>query len=328
VEVDYNKCCWLAGVFSPDRLSVSQRRDGRMTGMQTAVEAFLDHLVQIQGASVHTVAAYRGDLGQFLGCLAAQEVLSWKQVTQEHVADFIRWLQGKGYALSTVARKFAAARSLFCFLVERGILEDDPSAGVTCPRVSRRPRRLLSAKDITRLLDAPRSGGSPRVMRDRALLALLYTTGMRVSEVIGLQVCDLDMERGQVRCGKDEARVRVLPLTPPATASLRVYLEQGRPRLVQDEGVGALFVNHRGEPLTRQGLWLIVKKRAEEAGLGRDVTPHTLRHSCAVHALEHGVPLEEVRERLGHANLSTTRVYARVAGVGRGRRLRPSDTDE
>lgn len=277
--------------------------------MQATVEAFLEHLVRWQQASAHTVAAYRNDLGQFLDRLAAHDVSSWNDVLREHVVDFLRWLEERGYAVSTIARKVAAVRSFFHFLVEQGILQRNPSETVTPPQVPRRRPRPLSVEEVTRLLEAVRGGKVPKTLRDRALLELLYATGMRVSEVIGLRVHQLDLERMSLRLTGRGSEERLLPLTARAAQALRAYVEQGRPRLVRGEGVDALFVNHRGRPLTRQGLWLIVRERARAAGIEREVTPHTLRHSFAVHLLERGSPLQEVQERLGHANLATTQVY-------------------
>ncbi|HIE39019.1 MAG TPA: tyrosine recombinase [Anaerolineae bacterium] len=289
---------------------MSKAREGRRGGgMRATVEAFLEHLGREKGASVHTIVAYRNDLNQFLDRLAACGVTSWQEVTRQHVAGFLQWLQESAYAVSTVARKVAAVRSFFHFLVGQGVVADDPSAMVTPPQVPRRLPRSLSAEEVTRLLDGLRGGSTSKALRDRALLEVLYATGMRVSEVVGLTVGDVDLEGGAIRCRGSGARERTLPLTPRATEALRTYLERGRPRLVQGAGVDTLFVNHRGQPLTRQGLWLIVRERAEMAGIRQGVTPHMLRHSFAAHLLEQGTPLQEVQARLGHANLATTQVY-------------------
>ena len=277
--------------------------------MRAKVAAFLDHLRRDAAASEHTVVAYRNDLDQFLERLSVDGVSSWEQVTREHVLDFLHWLEEAGYAVSTVARKVAAVRSFFHFLVEQGELEDDPSATVPPPQVPRRAPRVLSAEEIDRLLDAPRGSDTPKALRDRALLEFLYATGMRASEVIGLKVEDLDLERGEVHCRRSRQEECTLSLPPRAVEALRLYVEQGRPHLVRQVEVDTLFVNHRGQPLTRQGLWLIVREQAEMAGLGKAVTPHMLRHSFATHLLESGAPLQEVQARLGHANLTTTQVY-------------------
>ncbi len=280
-----------------------------VAGMWTAIAAFLDHLEKEAGASRHTVAAYRNDLTQFLEHISAQGVGSWKHVTQRHVLDFRRWLQGAGYTISTVARKVAAVRSFFHYLIAQNILDDDPSAMVPPPRVPRRMPRVLSSEEVNRLLDTVRGGKTLKALRDWALLELLYATGLRVSEVISLRVEDVDLEEAVVHYRGEEQKERTLPLTAEAAAALRLYLERGRPGLVRHGDVDTLFVNYRGRPLTRQGLWLIVREQVERAGIEGEVTPHTLRHSCAVRLLKNGAELQEVKAHLGHANLATTQVY-------------------
>lgn len=277
--------------------------------MWEEVESFLDYLAREKGASSHTIAAYRNDLSQFLQHLSARGVPSWPQVSQEHVFDFLHWLQENQYVVSTVARKVAAVRSFFHYLVEQGLLVDDPSVVVSPPRVPRKRPRFLSSDEISRFFDGLRGGSSPKSLRDLALLELLYDTGMRASEVIELRTQDVDLDGGTVHCQSDEGRERSLPLTPRVVEVLRTYLQRGRPRLVRDEAEEMLFVNHRGRPLTRQGLWLIIKERSEKAGIESGVTPHMLRHSFAAHLLEEGVALREVQGRMGHASLSATQVY-------------------
>jgi integrase/recombinase XerD len=284
--------------------------------MRETVEAFLSYLTREQEASIHTVEAYRNDLRQWVGHLAADGVTFVRQVTPEHVAGFLRWLQDRPYAASTIARKMAAVRSFLRFAVDLGALEEDPSAGVASPRVQRRAPRSLSAGEVGRLLEALRGANTPKALRDRALLEILYGTGMRVSEVVALNLDDLDLEGGAVRCGGSQVGERLLPLSGGAVGALRAYLERGRPHLARGEDAAVLFVNHRGRPITRQGLWLIVKERAEAAGLA-EVTPGVLRHSFATHMLGEGAGLREVQRRLGHANLATTQIYAQGVGPDR-----------
>lgn len=277
--------------------------------MQGAVQAFLVYLSQEQGCSSHTITAYRSDLGQFLDRLARQGLTSPQQVTREHIADFYRWLEASDWAVSTVARKMAAVRSFFRYLVREGVLRDDPSAGMSPPRVPRQRPRTLSEQDLARLLGSVQAVTTPKARRDRALLELLRGTGMRASEVIALQVSDLDLEQGLVRCRGGRSGQRWLPLNSEAVEALRAYLQEGRPVLVEGQSEHSLFVNLRGQSLTRQGLWLIVSERAREAGIRREVSPYVLRHSCAVRLLEEGASLQEVQSRLGHVNLATTQVY-------------------
>lgn len=277
--------------------------------MRGDVDSFLDYLAGEKDASAHTIAAYRNDLIQFLQRLSVANVQSWSQVSQEHVFGFLRWLEESRYVVSTVARKVAAVRSFFHYLVERGTLADDPSAVVPPPHVPRKRPRFLSSDEVSRFLDGLRGSSSPKSLRDLALLELLYDTGLRASETIELKVRDLDLEQGAVHCRSAGDRERSLPLTARVTEALRSYLQRGRPRLLRDEAEDTLFVNHRGKPLTRQGLWLIIKERSEKAGIENGVTPHVLRHSFAAHLLERGVDLREVQGRMGHASLSATQVY-------------------
>ncbi len=276
--------------------------------MQEEVDSFLGYMAREKEASVHTIAAYRNDLSQFLQHLSAQGVQSWAQVGREHVSDFLRWLQEHRYVVSTVARKVAAVRSFFHYLVEQGLLADDPSAVVPPPRVPRKRPRFLSSDEVARFFDGLRGSNSPKALRDLAILELLYGTGLRASEVIELRTDDLDLERGLVYC-QSSGKERELPLSPRVVETLRTYIQRGRPRLLRDDAEEALFVNHRGQPLTRQGLWLIIKERSEKAGIESGVTPHMLRHSFAAHLLEQGADLREVQGRMGHASLSATQIY-------------------
>lgn len=281
--------------------------------MQKQVEEFLHFVTVEKGYSHHTAAAYRNDLTQFLKYLAGQGVPSWQDVGRAHIQGYILYLKGREYASSTVARKVAAVKSFFHFLVTDGVLRDDPTAVVDSPPVEKHLPHPLSPKEMARLLAEPAKSDMPRASRDSALLELMYATGMRASEVIGLEVDAVDLEAGTVRCVGKGDKERILPLYERACEALRAYLEDGRAKLVHGRHETALFVNHRGHSLTRQGLWLIVKEYAAAAGIGRTVTPHTLRHSFATHMLDGGAGLREVQQLLGHANISSTQVYTEVS---------------
>jgi integrase/recombinase XerD len=212
-----------------------------------------------------------------------------------------------------VARKVAAVKSFFRFLVADGVIEEDPAAAVPTPSVARHLPHPLSPQQVARLLAEPAKVEGPRALRDRALLELMYATGMRASEVIGLDSGAVDLEAQTVRCLGKGSKERILPLYEHAVEVVRVYLERGRPALADGVDEPTLFLNHRGEPLTRQGLWLIVKEYAAAAGIARDVTPHVLRHTFATHMLNGGAGLREVQQLLGHANISTTQIYTEVS---------------
>jgi integrase/recombinase XerD len=285
------------------------------SAMEEALRVFLEFLAQRQGYSDNTIAAYSNDLSQFTAFLRSQDepVDTWRDVGQPLLEAYVSELRGKRYASSTVARKVAAIKSYFHFLHNERYITSDPTNDLESPKVKKRLPRSLDTAQVQSLLAAPAEDGSPKSLRDRALLTLLYATGMRVTEVVTLSIEDADLEHGTMRCESQDHRPRLLPLTAEALDALRAYLERGRPFLLKKPSETALFLNHRGERLTRQGLWLIIKVRAKQAGLPPNVTPHTLRHSFAAHRLSQGSDLREVQRLLGHANISTTHIYTQIA---------------
>ena len=281
--------------------------------MLAQVEEFLHFLAVEKRYSTHTIAAYRNDLIQLLQFLESGNVSSWPAVSRTHILDYIMHLKTREYAPSTIGRKIAAVKSFFHFLVAEGVLKDDPTVAVDSPLVDKRLPHPLSPEDVARLLAEPARSKTRKALRDRALLELMYATGMRASEVIALKVDAVDLEAGTVRCLGKGKKERILPLYDRAREALKDYLEKGRARLLQGRDEKALFVNRRGKPLTRQGLWLLIKEYAEAAGIIGEVTPHTLRHSFATHLLDGGAGLREVQQLLGHANISTTQIYTKVS---------------
>jgi integrase/recombinase XerD len=281
--------------------------------MQAQIEEFLRFVAVEKGYSSHTVAAYRNDLTQLLTYLAGEGVFSWQDVGRGHIQNYVLYLKQRGYAPSTVGRKVAAVKSYFHFLVADNVLRDDPTASVDSPSVDRHLPHPLSREEVARLLAEPARSNTAKGLRDRALLELMYATGMRASEVIKLEVSAVDLKDGTVRCVGKGNKERILPIYERARAAIETYLESGRPRLLRGRDEAALFVNHRGRPLTRQGLWLIVKEYAAAVGLERDVTPHTLRHSFATHMLDGGAGLRELQQLLGHTNISSTQIYTKVS---------------
>lgn len=281
--------------------------------MRTQVEEFLHFLAVEKGYSTHTISAYRGDIVQFLFYLEGEKISSWKGVSRTRVLDYVLTLKEREYTPATVARKFAAIRSFFGFLVEEGVLQDDPTAAVDSPQADKRLPRPLSPEKVARLLAEPAKSSTPRALRDRALLELMYATGVRASEVVELKVDALDLEAGTVRCVGKGDKERILPLHERAREALHIYLQAGRVKLLRRQDESALFLNHHGRALTRQGLWLILKKYASAVGIENEVTPHTLRHSFATHLLDGGAGLREVQQLLGHVNISTTQIYTEVS---------------
>jgi integrase/recombinase XerD len=284
--------------------------------MQEQIGKFLDFLAVEKGYSENTIAAYRNDLSQFAGFLTKMEppMTSWAEVNQNSVVNFILHLKEREYTSSTVARKVAAIKSFFHFLLAEGTIEDDPTVDLDSPKVQKRLPKSMSHDLVNRLLAEPAKDSTPKGQRDKALLELLYATGMRVTELVSLDIDDVNLASANVRCFGKGAKERIIPIYNRAAQALEEYLRKGRPRLSKDPSEKALFLNHRGKRLTRQGLWLIIKRYADEIGMGSEVTPHTLRHSFATHMLSGGAGLREVQKLLGHANISTTQVYTHVNG--------------
>lgn len=289
--------------------------------LKTTVDTFIEELTTERGFSVNTVAAYRNDLSQFADYLSsppAEDQLapleSWSGLTPEHLGRYLSYMYGRQYAASTVARKTAAIKSFCHSLTESGQLREDPSTSLAAPRVSRYVPRAISEDEVNQLLEQPRKAARsrrPEALRDLAMIETLYSSGMRVSELVALDVDDVDFQTNQVACPGKAGRRRQVPLRAQAIEAIDDYLKNGRPSLA-DADEAALFVNHRGSRLTRQGCWLILKAYAQEAGI-ENITPHTLRHSFATHALRDGAELRDVQQLLGHVSISTTQVYRLVS---------------
>jgi integrase/recombinase XerD len=281
--------------------------------MNEQVQQFLDHITVEKGYSSNTLAAYRNDLSQFVMFLEPR-VSRWDQVTQEIILDYIMSMKGgQEYASSTVARKVAAIKSFFHYLVDQGKLSDDPTATLDSPKVRKRLPKAISQHDLVRLLDEPAHDQTPKALRDHALLEVLYATGLRVTELVSLNVDDVNLASATLRVIRPkDKRERIVPIHERAIEPLQDYLERGRLQLLHNPEEAALFLNHRGERLTRQGLWLIVKHYVREVGIHEEVTPHTLRHTFAAHLIDNKADLEYVQEILGHANISTTQIYTQM----------------
>lgn len=284
--------------------------------MQDEIQAFLDHLEVERRLSSHTVMAYRNDLGQFLAYLEGLEPVQrprgWGNVTRDHVIGYLLAMREREYASTTIARKSAAIRSFFAFLLNQHLLTADPTAELDAPRVERSLPEVLSPEEVERLLAAP-DPATPTGLRDKALLELLYATGLRVSEVVGLDLDDIDLQSGTLRCVGKGNKERLLPLYQRVLNILRDYLTVARPYFQASEHEQAFFLNRRGQRLTRQGLWLIIKQYVDKVGIQGEVTPHTLRHSFATHMLRGGAGLREIQQMLGHASIATTQIYTHVS---------------
>lgn len=285
--------------------------------MKEAIGSFLNYLAVEKGFSENTIDAYRNDLHQLASFVEGEAarcgtILPWAGFDRQSMLSYLSDLKERRYAPTTVARKVAAIKSFFGFLVAEGILRDNPTRGVTSPKVGKSLPKPISVSQVRLLLEQPAKLSTLEAKRDRAMLELLYATGMRVSELVSLNLADIDTEGGYVRCFGKGHKERLIPIHSQAARVLKEYLAEGRPHLTHDSEEKALFLNRRGERLTRQGFWQKLKGYAKSAELGTEITPHTLRHSFATHMLSGGADLRSVQELLGHANISTTQVYTHL----------------
>src|SRR5438067_7373930 len=276
---------------------------------------FLAYLEFERGLSRNTLEAYRSDLLQF-GRFLERRDGDATAATAADIGDFLAELaEGNGRppaSPATIHRKTACLRSFYRHLRREGLRESDPTASITGPRRGRRLPKVLNRDEVAKLLSQPK-GTAPTALRDRALLELLYACGLRASEAIGIDVSDVDLEDGVLRARGKGSKERVIPIGRMAVDAVRRYLERGRPELVRGRAVTRLFVNFRGDPLTRQGLYKIVRRHAVSAGLEDRMSPHTLRHTFATHLLAGGCDLRSVQEMLGHADIATTQIYTHLS---------------
>jgi integrase/recombinase XerD len=282
--------------------------------MQEHVETFIQFLRAEKGFSLNTISAYQNDLSQlcqFMGSHTAEDGLPSTRLNSDLVLRFVLHLRQREYAATTVARKIAAVKSFCHFLEQEGLISEDPTLHIDSPRVTKYLPRAASVSEIERLL-AQLEGDTATALRDRAMLELLYATGMRVSELVSLNHGDLNLDDDVVQCRGKGNKQRRIPFGQKARAAVERYVGGGRVQLLGGRVSEALFLNHHGERLTRQGFWLIIKSYARQAGIEK-ITPHTLRHSFATHLLSNGADLRSVQELLGHSSIATTQVYTHVA---------------
>jgi integrase/recombinase XerD len=290
----------------------------RRLAPESVVRSYLDHLSVERGVAANTLASYRRDLNRYLGYLAARGTTSVADIDAACISGFLAYLregddEHPALSATSAARAVVAVRGLHRFALRDGLVEVDVSRAVKPPTPPRRLPKAISTDDVERLLDAAGYAGTPLAVRDRALLELLYGTGARISEAVGLAVDDLDLtDRTVLLTGKGSKQRRV-PLGSYAARALEAYLVQVRPGLVlAGRGTPMLFLNARGGPLSRQSAWLVLRAAAERAGLAAGISPHTLRHSFATHLMDGGADVRVVQELLGHSSVTTTQIYTLV----------------
>lgn len=279
--------------------------------MDQYLDHFLNYLVVEKGLAKSTLDAYGHDLARYLDFLAERDLRRPDDIRPPDVTNFLSHLKDLGLSPRSRARALVALRVFHKFLLQEQLASHNPATRLAAPRALNPLPRALSQQDVELLLQAPR-GGSALALRDKAMLELLYATGLRVSELIGLQLNDLQLDAGYLTAFGKRNKQRLVPMGEQAVADIRDYLHSGRPLLLRDRRSNFLFLNRSGDGLTRQGFWKMIKRRAREAGILKNIYPHTLRHSFATHLLENGADLRSVQTMLGHADISTTQIYTHV----------------
>lgn len=272
------------------------------------VDEFKNYLTTEKKSSANTVSSYLRDVNQWMEYLTARS-LEATDITRNDVQDYIQWLTGVGKSAATVTRAVASLKCFFSWMIDCGYRTDNPALGVKAAKVERKLPQILSSKEVELLLEQPKCVDM-KGYRDHAMLEVLYATGIRVSELIGLDVDNVFLAAGFIRCESRE-KTRIIPIYPTAQKALTDYLRDVRPKLALD-GEKALFVNMNGTRMSRQGFWKLIKYYGEKAGIQAEITPHTLRHSFAAHLLENGADIRAIQEMLGHADISSTQVYAKL----------------
>lgn len=282
--------------------------------MGDQLKDFLEFLIVGKGLAQNTIMSYERDLKSYIRFLQnVERISSFNLVQRVHIVQFLSFLKEQGKSSKTIARHIASVRALHQFLLREKATEQDPSVLIETPKLERSLPKVLSLREVEILLDSPKENNHFGI-RDKAMIELLYATGIRVSELISFDIENVHLTMGFVRCIGKGNKERIIPIGRTAAEAINRYLEHGRPHFVtKKHHNNALFLNHQGKRLTRQGFWKILKKLTTEAGIEKELTPHTLRHSFATHLLENGADLRAVQEMLGHADISTTQIYTHVS---------------
>lgn len=283
-----------------------------MKKLEEILECFLDYLTMERGLAQNTIISYRYDLIKYINFLKKNNISSFNQTKKDLVNNYFVYLRKKNLEINSISRNLVAVKMLYRFLLIEGFIKEDITGLIEFPRMSKKLPHVLSLREINLLLDKA-NFKSNLGLRDLAILELLYATGLRVSELIYLKIDDINMENCMLKCLGKGSKERIIPFGSKAYQSLRLYLDKVRQKLVKNPNEDILFLNSRGERLSRQGIFYLVKKYVLKAGIEKKVTPHTLRHTLATHLLENGADLRSVQEMLGHSDISTTQIYTHVS---------------
>lgn len=284
---------------------------GRVSGyMEKEINAFITYLHNVKNTSNNTELSYKRDLEKVKQFMASRGIAEAKDVSAKDLSDYVKYLEDNRFAAATVSRNIASLKAFYHFMVEEGLVAEDISEKLKAPKIEKKLPSIMSPDEVVRLLEQP-SGDSPKEIRDKAMLELLYATGIRVTELITLKVSDVNMQMNFILC-KDRNKERIIPFGAAAKNALARYLDGTREAMLENKSSDVLFANCSGQPMSRQGFWKLIKYYAKRADIKADITPHTLRHSFAAHLVENGADLRSVQEMLGHSDISTTQIYANM----------------
>ncbi|NLG05184.1 MAG: site-specific tyrosine recombinase XerD [Clostridia bacterium] len=278
--------------------------------MEQEILEFISYLHNIKKTSNNTEMSYQRDLMKMQHYMEIQGVTSVKDVTEANLNQYLLEMEKTGFKAATISRNVASMKAFFHYLCREQLITNDPSGVLKSPKIEKKVPEILSMEEVVRLLEQA-DGHTPKELRDRAMLELLYATGIRVSELINLKVDDVDIQTNCLLC-RDDNKERTIPFGTAAKNALVAYIRDARGAIVENSSSNVLFANCSGKPMSRQGFWKLIKLYAKKAGIEEDITPHTLRHSFAAHLVENGADLHAVQEMLGHSDISTTQIYANM----------------
>lgn len=278
--------------------------------MEKAIAGFVVYLHNIKKTSNNTVMSYQRDLNKLANYLQEQEIVDVTKVNATNLNAYVLYLEKNKFSTATISRNIASIKAFYHYLRKEGTVREDIAEILKAPKIEKKIPEVLSTGEVIKLLEQP-SGDTPKELRDKAMLELLYATGIRVTELISLQLADVNLQMGYIIC-KDESKERIIPFGNQAKMALMNYLENSRSVMVNDMDSKILFANCSGNMMSRQGFWKLIKFYAKKAGIMEDITPHTLRHSFAAHLVENGADLRSIQEMLGHSDISTTQIYANM----------------
>ncbi len=278
--------------------------------MEKEIVSFISYLHNVKKTSENTEMSYKRDLTKVRRFMEEQGVVDVRKLTVTNLNSYVLYLEKNNFKAATVSRNIASIKAFYHFMYKEGIVKEDIAEALKAPKIEKKLPEILTTEEVVRLLEQP-GGSSPKEIRDKAMLELLYATGIRVTELISLKAQDVNLQMGFIMC-KDSNKERVIPFGTEARSALLRYLENARETMVHGSDSDILFANCSGQPMSRQGFWKLIKYYAKKAGITADITPHTLRHSFAAHLVENGADLRSVQEMLGHSDISTTQIYANM----------------